>query len=117
MREVETVLNDIFGRNVRARREKLKMSVIELADAARMSQYTIYGVENGRNGTKLETAKLIAEALDCTVDDLIGTQQTSEAKKMALRVQDLEREVDELTQENRKLAQALAHCVKEDGDD
>lgn len=104
--------NDIFGRNVQTRRRKLKMSVSELADAVGATEDTIYRIERGQHGTRLETAKLIAEALDCTVDDLIGTQQTSEARQMALQIRELTRAVEELTQENRNLAQALAKEVK-----
>lgn len=106
--------NDTFSRNVRERRKELKMSVAELADAAKCAEYTIYNIENGaQRGTRLETAKLIAEALDCTVDDLIGTQQTSEARQMALQVRELRRKVLELSRENRNLAQALAALTME----
>lgn len=111
---ITEMLNDTFGRNVRERRQKRKMSVAELAETAKCTEYTIYNIENGRQrGTRLGTAKLIAEALDCTVDDLIGAQQTSEARQMALQMRELRRKVLELSQENRNLAQALAALTME----
>lgn len=56
-----------FGANLKARREALGMSQQQLADAAGVSQVTIFKIEKGAN---TRYAARLARALDTTVEEL-----------------------------------------------
>lgn len=61
-----------FAAGMRARRRELDMTQQTLADKARLDHVTVSRIENGRIGTSLVTASLIADALDTTVGALLG---------------------------------------------
>ena len=53
-------------------RERLKVSQLELARRAGVSQPFIHDLENENRNAKPETMRKIADALGCSVDDLKG---------------------------------------------
>ena len=57
--------------NIRAIRKKRRMTQVELATVARISQPFIHDLERGNRNAKPETLERIAAALGCTVEDLI----------------------------------------------
>lgn len=51
-----------------------RISQVELANLANVSQPYLFDLENNRRGAKPETLMRIAKALGCTVDDLINKE-------------------------------------------
>ena len=63
-------MNEFLGKAIRERREELRMSQEELADASNVSRATISALENGKAGDVLVGTLLsISKALDTTVDN------------------------------------------------
>jgi putative transcriptional regulator len=62
---------EVFGRNLRAAREKAGLTQGELGQASGIDDMSISRYERGKNAPSLESAKVLARALNCTVDDLI----------------------------------------------
>lgn len=61
-----------IGKRVRALRERCKLSQEELARLAHVRKWTMHRLETGKQGTDLWQACRIADALDVSVDELIG---------------------------------------------
>lgn len=57
--------------NIKMLRTIAGITQAELADAAHISRPYLYDLENGNRGAKPETMQRIADALGCTVDDLL----------------------------------------------
>ena len=69
-----------FRRNLRATRRRLKVSQEELAERTGQFATGISQIERGqRPGITYETARLLAEGLGVTVDDLMGRPGTAKA--------------------------------------
>lgn len=51
-------------------RKKLGLSQTALSQKSKVGQSTISNIERGRHIPKVDIALLLAEALDCTVEDL-----------------------------------------------
>lgn len=60
----------MFENNLKKRREQLKMSVEEVAKAAKVSPAFIYAVEAGTKKPSIIKAGLIAQAVRSTVDEI-----------------------------------------------
>jgi transcriptional regulator with XRE-family HTH domain len=63
------------GTRISATREAAGLSTRALAETAKLSLSTVQNAENGDACSLLVLAKL-AEALDCTLDDLVPTEAT-----------------------------------------
>lgn len=63
-----------FGARIRGRRAALLMSQRELAEKAEVGIATIERVENKRSTPLLQTAHKIADALGCTLAQLVGEE-------------------------------------------
>lgn len=59
-----------WGRNVRVRRQELRLDQVELAKASGVSQAVISAVERGITGGKDGTRMALAQALGVEVGDL-----------------------------------------------
>lgn len=63
-----------MGERIRKRRQELKLSQHELAEASGVSRPTIADIERGRRTTlTTDTAKALARALGVSIDYLVGT--------------------------------------------
>lgn len=60
-----------FGQNVKTRREELGLTQIQLADKVGVSDPMISQIERGTKAASVPLAISIAEALDCTLNDLV----------------------------------------------
>lgn len=60
-----------LGKRIKAKREDRKMTQTELADKADLSTQHVSNVENARSKIGLEKLIDIANALDCSVEELI----------------------------------------------
>lgn len=61
----------MISKNVAKYRKEAGMSIIDLAEAVNVTKQMISLIEQGRKVPGLLLAKDIAEALGCTIDDLI----------------------------------------------
>lgn len=59
------------GRRIRARREELGLSLLDLSDRSLVSKGHLSQVENGIRGLTLSTAHKIVKPLGMTLDDLV----------------------------------------------
>lgn len=65
-------MNDTFAARLRVRREAARLSVPELAAAAGLTRQAVWQLERGEREPTLETARKLAAALACTIDELAG---------------------------------------------
>jgi len=63
--------------NVKLIRESKGLTQRALAEAAGISAPFLYDLENGNRNAKPETWERIAGVLGCTVNDLIGKEETT----------------------------------------
>jgi len=68
-----------FGANVRMRRQASLLSQEELADRAGLHRTYIGSVERGERNISLLNILRIADALNCTILDLLGTLSEEDA--------------------------------------
>jgi len=61
-----------FSENLKTAREKARLSQRELAKQSGVSQQAISVIEKGERSPSETTMKLLADALGCTVSDLMG---------------------------------------------
>ena len=74
-----------FGERVKARREEIGMTQLDLAlQIGYQSKQAVSKIENGSRGMDVDRVALLADALDTTVDYLMGMEK-----------QDLIRELEE----------------------
>lgn len=65
-----------FGERVRARREELGMSQLDLALKVNLqTKQAISKIENGERGVDVDRAEMLAAALDVSIDFLLGTEK------------------------------------------
>ena len=62
----------LLGRNCRERRTTLQMSQAELSERSGVAASHLSNIEKGRGNPTLEVMEAIANALDCSVVDLLG---------------------------------------------
>lgn len=60
-----------FGSSIKTRRKKLKLTQAELASLADLNRSYLSQVENGSVSISMHRAEKIAQALNCTLSDLI----------------------------------------------
>lgn len=63
------------GENVRRIREDAGYTQAWLAEQVGITQAMLCQIERGKKEPSLKVAKWIAEALDCTIDDLFGREE------------------------------------------
>ena len=57
---------------IHIKRRRLKLTQTELATLCNTTQQDIQRWETGANEPKIDKLKLIAKALNCTIDELVG---------------------------------------------
>lgn len=62
----------VVGRNIKAIRGRKGVTQDQLAELAGLNRVHLYRIETGRQSMTLRTLKLIADALDVKMRDLIG---------------------------------------------
>lgn len=67
----EKVASTTFGRNVRRVRRAKDITQKELAEICGMTENAIHLIERTNRTPTLETARLIAKALETTIDELL----------------------------------------------
>lgn len=60
-----------IGKNIKARREELKLSQVRLAEQAGITQSMLCQIERGTKTVSLPLGKEIADLLDCKIEDLL----------------------------------------------
>ena len=60
-----------FGKQVRARRELIGVSQEKFAAKCKLDRTYISGIERGKRNLSLRNIKLIADALDTTISELM----------------------------------------------
>lgn len=63
---------NIVGKNIRAKRLEYDMEQQELAKRAGINKSQLCNVERGRKGISVDALNKIADALHCSVDELLG---------------------------------------------
>ena len=61
---------DTFASRLRQRREAKPLTVYDMDESAGLSRQAVHDLESGRREPTLKTARALADALDCTLDDL-----------------------------------------------
>ncbi len=64
----------VLGRNLKLLREKNNMTQQQLADSVGVSRPFITDIENDKKTAKVQTLINIANALGCTLDELVKEQ-------------------------------------------
>lgn len=94
------------GDNIKRMREAANMSQNGLAKKAGIAQATLSAIERSTKNPSVETVKLLAVALGCTVSDLMGddpkTEKAQEIPSDPLRASII-RDYDRLPPEARQL--------------
>lgn len=67
----KSLFNVAVGRSVRVLREAAGLSRKSLGDAAKLTTTTLAAIESGAMACPLYAAASIAEAIDCTLDDIV----------------------------------------------
>lgn len=60
-----------IGKNIKARREELKLPQVRLAEQAGITQSMLCQIERGTKTVSLPLGKEIADLLDCKIEDLL----------------------------------------------
>ena len=63
--------------NVRKLRKERKLTQKQLAELVDVSESAICNIENGKRSPKFETLLKLAEALDCSVADILGEERNA----------------------------------------
>ena len=63
-------IREVFGRNVKARRLELGLSVSAVAKASGVSENSVRRIESGQSGYYMNTLSAIAEILDMSLPEL-----------------------------------------------
>lgn len=64
----------VLGKNLKLLREKNNMTQQQLADSVGVSRPFITDIENDKKAAKVQTLINIANALGCTLDELVKEQ-------------------------------------------
>lgn len=70
-----------LGRKIAERRRELGLTQVEVAERLHVSQQAVQGFEKGRRRVPVSTLPLLAQLLDVSVEELIGTASVRPAKK------------------------------------
>ncbi len=85
-REIKRRHNNMFdimklGKNISARRKALGITQMELADKLGISYQAVSNWERGQTAPDISKLGEIAEILNCSIDELLGSQRTAEVIK------------------------------------
>lgn len=69
------VLTHLVGRNILEKRRCLGLTQEELAEKIGIGQQSLSRMETGRMAPKFERLAIIADALDCSVENLFHTEE------------------------------------------
>lgn len=69
---------ELIGKNIRARRESLGISQTALAKSAKISNITLNRIENGKQAPQGASLQMIADALNCTAEQLSQSRASGE---------------------------------------
>ena len=72
------MLSNIVGENIKRLRQQRKWSQEKLSMVTGINRVSIARYEIGDNTPSLDSATILAKALGCTVDELIGKEQSVE---------------------------------------
>jgi len=96
-------------------REEQNLTAVQLAQKMKIDLKTIWRWENGKNAITSDKLVLIADALNCTVDELLGREPTEPAANsikitpLARRLLEAFYEIEEVDQHKLvAMAEALA---------
>ena len=70
--------NDTLSHRLKVLRAESRLSQKELAEKAGVDINSIARYESGKNTPQLDTAYLLAIALDCKIDDLVALPEPAE---------------------------------------
>jgi transcriptional regulator with XRE-family HTH domain len=68
------LLKDL-GENLYLARKSAKITRKELAERANVSEYTLMDIEHGKHFGRVDTLLLVADALDVSIDYLLGRKK------------------------------------------
>ena len=105
---------DLFSRRLQERRDALKLSQEELASKARMQGTAISHFETGTRKPSFDNLRRLADALETTVDYLMGRTGTPGAAASA--GDQLYRDYDKLTASDREVARAFMATLAKRGE-
>lgn len=74
-------MNNVFGTRLKQRRLSKGISRPMLTTMTGVATNTIHGIENGKNMPMLYNAMLLAEALDVSLDWMVGRTDNEQAHK------------------------------------
>ncbi|MFC6234086.1 helix-turn-helix domain-containing protein [Leucobacter soli] len=80
-----------LGRQVRERRIRLGLKLEQLAEAIDRAPSQVSAIENGKREPSLPVLRALAQALDCTVDELLASEAPSERAALEISVERAQR--------------------------
>lgn len=80
-----------LGRRVRERRTQLGMKLEQLAGAIDRAPSQVSAIENGKREPSLPVLRALAQALDCSVDELLSNEPPSERAALEIAVERAQR--------------------------
>lgn len=80
-----------LGRRVRERRTQLGMKLEQLAEAIDRAPSQVSAIENGKREPTLPVLRALAQALDCSVDELLANEAPSERAALEIAVERAQR--------------------------
>ena len=109
---------EIFSKRLRAARESKKLSQNELAEKAGFQPSAISHFETGNRSPSFANLKRLADALDITVDYLLG--RAEEPQNPGLVAEQLFRHLEQMSPDDQetitKMAKMLANKNKKSGE-
>lgn len=79
-------ITKLFGKNMRQRRKKLKLTQEALAERVGICHQSLSRMEQGRISPKFDRLQTIAESLHCSVADLFHEESRETDEKLPLSV-------------------------------
>ena len=89
--DTETADALTLGRRVRERRISLGMKLEQLAESIDRAPSQLSAIENGKREPSLPVLRALAQALDCSVDELLDTAAPSERAALEIAVERAQR--------------------------
>lgn len=70
------------GEHIKAARKAAGLSQVQLADLSGISINSIISLEQNKHGPSVTTAELLADALEISIDELVGHEVVKREKTM-----------------------------------
>jgi len=80
-----------LGRRVRARRKRRRLTLEQLASAIDRAPSQVSAIENGKREPTLPVLRALAQALGCTVDELLASEPPSERAALEIAAERAQR--------------------------